>query len=79
MGALLFSHFRVMNLKLINETNSLIIAISKWHGLCHSITFFVFSVLCYKYICDIYLSILDFNDLCKFNNIFINKIIEEIQ
>ena len=32
--------------------------------------FFVFSLLCCKYICDIYLSMLDFNSLCKFNNIF---------
>ena len=29
--------------------------------------------------CDIYLSMLDFNGLYKFNNIFINKITEEIQ
>ena len=33
MGALLFSHFRVTNVKLINEKNSLIIAVSKEHGL----------------------------------------------
>ena len=29
------------------------------------ITFFVFTLLCCKYICDIYLSMLDFNDLCS--------------
>ena len=74
MGALLFSHFRVTNVKLINEKNSLIIAVSKEHGLRHSITFFVFTLRCGKYMCDIYLSMLDFNSLCKVNNIFINKI-----
>ena len=63
MGAPLFSHFRVTNVKLINEKKSLIIAVSKRHGLRHSITFFVFSLLCCKYICDIYLSMLDFNGL----------------
>ena len=79
MDAVLFSHFRVRNVKLINEKNSLNIAVSKWHGLRHSTTFFVFSLLCREYICDIYLSILDFNGFCKFNNIFINKITEEFQ
>ena len=34
--------------------------------------FFLFSFLSGKYICDIYLSMLDFISLCKFNNIFIN-------
>ena len=53
MGALLSSHFRVMKL---------------WHELPHSVTFFVFGLLCCKYICDIYLSMLGFNGLCKFNN-----------
>ena len=48
MGPLLYSHFRVTNVKLINEKN--------W--LRHSITFFVFSLLCCKYICDICLSML---------------------
>ena len=68
MGPLSFSHFRVTNVKLINEKKSLNITVSKWHGLRLSITLFVFSLLCCKYICDIYLSMLDFNGLCKFNN-----------
>ena len=62
--------WRIMNLKLINEKNSLIITVSNWHGLRHSIKFFVFSLLCCKYIYNIYLSMLDFNGLCKFNNIW---------
>ena len=76
MGALLFCHFQNANVKLINEKISLIIAISKSHGLPDSITFFVFSLLCCKYICDICicLSMLDFNGLCKFSSIFISKI-----
>ena len=41
--------------------------------------FFVFSLLYCKYICDIYLSMLDFNDLCKFKNIFIYMITVDIQ
>ena len=41
--------------------------------------FFVFRLLCCKYICDIYLSVLDSNGLCKFNNIFIHKITEDSQ
>ena len=41
--------------------------------------FFVFSLLCCKYTCDIYLSMMDFNGLCKLNNIFIYKITEDIQ
>ena len=68
-----FVTFELTNMKLINAKISLIISISKWYGLTHSITFFVFSLLCCKYICDIYLSMLDFNSLYKFN-IFINKI-----
>ena len=71
MSVLLFCHFRVTNVKFIDEKNSFIIAVSKSHGLLHSFTFFVFRLL--------YLSILDFNDLCKVNNVFINKITEEIQ
>ena len=55
------------------------ITVSKWLGLCDSITFFVFSLLCCKYIRNIYLSMLDFNGLCKFNNIFIYKITKDIQ
>ena len=31
MGALVFSHFRVTNVRLINEKNYLIITVSKWH------------------------------------------------
>ena len=41
--------------------------------------FFVFTLLCCKYICEIYLSIMDSNGLSKLNNIFIYKITEEIQ
>ena len=41
MGAFLFFYFWVINVKLVNEKKSLIIAVSKWHG---------------KYICEIYLS-----------------------
>ena len=67
MGALLFFHFLVKNMKLINEKNSLIIA--DWHGPSHSIKFFVFSLLCCQYICNSYLSMLDFNGLCKLSNI----------
>ena len=37
-------------------------------------SFFVFSLLCCKYMCDIYLIMLVFNGLRKFNSIFINKI-----
>ena len=45
-----------------------------------SATFFlVFSLLCCKYINDIYLSMLDFNGLGKFNNIVIYKITEDIE
>ena len=40
--------------------------------------FFVFSLLFAKYISDIYLSMLDFNHLCKFNSICTYKITEEI-
>ena len=71
MGALLFPYFRVTNLKVVNEKNFSNTTVSKWHGLCHSVTFFVFSLLCCKYIRDIYLSMLDFNGLYKFNNTFI--------
>ena len=52
MGALLFYHFWVMKVKLVNEKISLVIAVPKWHGLAHSITLFVFSLICCKYICD---------------------------
>ena len=51
-----------MNVKLINENNSFIIAVSKLHGLLFSNTFFVFGLLCCRYICDIYLNMLDFNE-----------------
>ena len=64
----------ITNVKLINQKNYLIIAVSTWHRLTHSITSFVFSLHCRKFICDIYLSMLDFNGLWKFNHIFINKI-----
>ena len=69
-----FCNYLLRNVKLINEKNCFIIAVSKRHGLPHSIMFFVFSLLCCKYICYIYLSTLEFNGLCKFSNIFINKI-----
>ena len=42
MVSILFSHFRVTNVKLINEKNSVNITVPKWHGLCHSITFFLY-------------------------------------
>ena len=42
MGALLFSHFRVTCLKLLNEKSSLYFTVSKWHGLRHSITVFLY-------------------------------------
>ena len=41
--------------------------------------FFVFSLLCCKYIGDIYLSMVDFIGFCNFNNIFIYQITENIQ
>ena len=74
-GTILFSHFRVTNAKLINEKISLIIAVSKWHGLPHSITFFVFGSLCCKYICDNYLSMLDFNGLPSSNGLIVDRLI----
>ena len=40
MGTFLFSHFRVTNMILIYEKNSLNITVSKLHGLRNSITFF---------------------------------------
>ena len=42
MDALLFSHLRVTIVKLINEQNSLNIIVSKWHGLDHSVRFFLY-------------------------------------
>ena len=41
--------------------------------------FFIFSLLFSKYICDIYLSLMDSNGLCKLNKMFIYKITEDIQ
>ena len=79
MGALLFSYLRVTNVKFIKEKNSLITAVSKMTWMRHSIRFFVFSLLYSKDISHVYLSMLDFNDLCKFSNIFINNITKEIQ
>ena len=85
MGALLFSHYRVTNVKLINEKNSLNITFQNDMDCIILLRlFFVFSLLCCKYICDISLSNLDFNGLCSgkngwFNNIFIYKITEDIQ
>ena len=46
---------------------------------CVILLFFVFSLLCCKYIYDIYLSMLDLNGLYKFNNIIIFKITDDIQ
>ena len=63
MDGLLFPHIPVTNVKLINEKTYLIIAVSELHGLPHSVMFFVFSLLCCKYICDIHLSMQDFNGL----------------
>ena len=75
-----FNHFPAMNVKLRNEKNSLNITVSKWQGLRHSIVFFfVFNFLFCKCICGIYLSMLDFNRLRKFKNIFTYKITEGIQ
>ena len=74
MGGLSFSHIWVTNVKLTNKKTYLIIAVSKLHGLPHSVMFLVFSLLCCEYICDIYLSMQDFNGLWKFNSIFINWI-----
>ena len=42
-GWLLLSHFPVTNVKLINEKNSLIIGVSKWHG--HAFYYFFCFVL----------------------------------
>ena len=64
-----------MNVKLTNENYSLIIAASKLHELRHSVTFFVFSLLCCEYVCDIYLHMMDFKgtlmQLWKSVNIFV--------
>ena len=43
MGDFLLSHFPVTNVKLINEKNSLIIGVSKWHG--HAFYYFFCFVL----------------------------------
>ena len=77
MSALLFPHFQVTNAKLINGKIPELLQ-SQNHMDVH-IFVFVISLLCCKYMCDIYLRILDFNGLCKFSNIFINKITEDIQ
>ena len=71
-------------MKLINEKNSLNISFKTAWTASFYYVFFVFSLLCCKYICGIYLSILGFNGLCSattgyFNNIFIYKITEDIQ
>ena len=50
MVALLFSHFRVTNVKLINEKICFNITVSKWHGLRDLLRYFVFSLFCCKYI-----------------------------
>ena len=47
MGAPLFSHFRVTNVKLRNEKNYLNITVSKWYGVHHSITFFFLYLPCF--------------------------------
>ena len=68
-----------MNVKLINEKNSLNIQFHSDMDWVFLLRFFVFSLLYCKYTCDIYLTMLDFNALCKFSNIFIYKITEDIQ
>ena len=74
MNELLFFHFRVMNVKLTNENISLNIAVSKRHDCLILLRFLYLACFVVNYIRDIYLSMLDFNDLCMFSNIFINKI-----
>ena len=83
MGALLFCHFRVINevdkLKKFIEYYSF-----KMTWAASFFNVFLYSLLCFKYICDIYLSNLDFNGLRsatngEFNNVFIYKITEDIQ
>ena len=56
MCVFLFSHFRVRNVKLINEKSSLNTTVSKCMDCVILLRFFVFSLLYCKYICDIYLS-----------------------
>ena len=46
MGTLLFSHFWVTKVELVNEKSSLNITVSKRNGLRNSIKFFVFGLFC---------------------------------
>ena len=77
MGELLFFHFRVTNVKLINEKNSLINAVQNDMD-CDILLCFLY-LACFVVSTYMIFILLDFNGLCKFNNIFINKITEEIQ
>ena len=61
MGALLFSHFQVTNVKLINKKNPYILQFQNDMDCIILLRFFVCSLLCCKYIYDICLSNLDFN------------------
>ena len=78
MGALSFSHFQVTNVKLINKKNPYILQFQNDMDCIILLRFFVCSLLCCKYIYDIYLSNLDFNGFF-FSNIFIYKITEVSQ
>ena len=60
MGALLFFHFRVTNVNLINEKNTLIIG---FQNNMDYVILLLFLYLAFKLIYDIYLSILDCNGL----------------
>ena len=74
MGAILFSHFRVTNVKLINEKKvGTYYSFKMTWTMSFYYVFFVFSLLCCKYVCDIFLSMLEFNGLRKFSKIFIYK------
>ena len=81
MGALLFSHFRVTNLKLINEKNYLAKYCSFKMTWTASFYYFFLYLACFVvstyviFIC--YLSMLNLNGLGKFNNIFIYKTTED--
>ena len=55
MGTLLFSHFWVTKVELVNEKSSLNITVSKRNGLRNSIKFFVFGLFCVgKYVMSIW-------------------------
>ena len=83
MGALLFSHFRVTNLKLINEKKCLAKYSSfkmTWTtSFYYTFLYLAFFVVSTYVIFICYLSMLNFNGLGKFNNIFICKTAEDTQ